>query len=146
VTEAAGFARHGRSAQAQSILDRSGRVSYGRDPFMADQTAQAPAPPGQGPDPEDRELVARAQRGDGAAFGADITDDRAGLSHSIFPAQQDHHYSPCPAAFGIGGKILEDIMVNQFLNSPILRIICGYRRFGILLNQFWARRDQPIPG
>src|SRR6059058_3907648 len=35
---------------------------------MADQPAQAPAAAGQGAQPEDRELVERAQRGDGAAF------------------------------------------------------------------------------
>src|SRR5262249_670222 len=64
-----------------------------------------------------------------ASIGADVSYHRSRLANSVIPLKQQHHHAPPPTGFGIRGEILKNIIVNEFLNLPVLRVV---RRNGLL--------------
>ena len=87
--------------------------------------------------------VSVADRFAAAAVGTQIADDRAHFAHRVFAAKNQHQNAPAASRLRIGRKIFEGVVVELFLDFPILRVVGGNNRFGVLPRQFRAWRKHP---
>ena len=76
-----------------------------------------------------------------ATVRADIADHRADLAHGVFTLKHEHHDPAPPFGFWIGREVLEDIIADQLLNSPVLRVVCRDDDLRVFLHQFRAGRE-----
>ena len=77
------------------------------------------------------------------ALVADVADDGAGFADGVFAAQEEDHDAAAAAGFGVGGKVLQDVVVDEFLDFFVLRVVGGDDGGGVFLHEFRAGGEHP---